>query len=89
MDNQILVKNTAEYRVESENDISALRTKLLSQATEAGGDLTAFSYKMCPIKDKGQVVGEYFVVKATITLEQDIKEPIGYWYNIDFVGGRE
>ena len=68
---EYLLKVTNVYRVETEHDALELREQLRHNS---GGDLTAFSYTVKEIKQKGEVVGSYLVCKATIAFNAE-KEP--------------
>lgn len=63
------VQNT--YRVESEADAIKLKEDL---RINSGGKLTAFAYGVKFIKQKGEIIGEYWVCKATIEFNAE-KEP--------------
>ena len=67
------LKTTNVYRVPTVEDALALRKYLESTCT---GELTAFSYKTKAIKAKGEIVEEYQLVNATITID-DEKDPEG------------
>ena len=63
------VQNT--YRVETESDALKLKEEL--QKT-SGGNLIAFQYAVKYIKQKQEIIGEYWVCKATIEFNAE-KEP--------------
>lgn len=66
-----LLKVTNTYRVPTVADALALREEL--SKTECG-ELTAFSYTTKYIKQKGEIIEEYQVCKATIEFASE-KEP--------------
>lgn len=67
------LKTTNVYRVPTVEDALALRKHLERTCI---GELTSFSYKTKYIKVKGEIVEEYQVVQATITIDSE-KEPEG------------
>lgn len=60
---EYLLKVQNVYRVATEADAIRLKEEL---RTSSGGNLTAFAYAVKYIKQKGEIVGEYWVCKATI-----------------------
>lgn len=67
------LKTTNVYRVPTVEDALRLRKHL---ERECIGELTSFSYKTKYIKAKGEIIEEYQVVTATITIDSE-KEPEG------------
>ena len=67
------LKVTNVYRVPTVEDALRLRKYL---EKECIGELTSFSYKTKYIKAKGEIIEEYQVVTATITVDNE-KEPEG------------
>ena len=67
------LKTTNVYRVPTVEDALRLRKWLEKNCV---GELTSFSYKTKYIKSKGEVIDEYQVVTATITIDNE-KEPEG------------
>ena len=67
------LKTTNVYRVATVEDALALR-KYLEKT--CNGELTSFKYTTKYIKVKGEIVEEYQVVQATITIDNE-KEPEG------------
>ena len=67
------LKVTNVYRVPTVEDALRLRKYL---ERECIGELTSFSYKTKYIKAKGEIIEEYQVVTATITVDNE-KEPEG------------
>lgn len=65
---EYLLKVVNTYRVETEQDALKLREKLRH---ESGGDLTAFSYTVKEVKQKGEVIGSYVVCKATLEFNKE------------------
>ena len=69
--NEYLLKVQNTYRVESESEAIQLKERLRK---ESNGNLTAFAYAVKYIKQKGEIIGEYWVCKATIEFNAE-KEP--------------
>ena len=67
------LKTTNVYRVPTVEDALALRKHLERTCI---GELTSFSYKTKDIKAKGEIIEEYQVVTATITIDNE-KDPEG------------
>lgn len=67
------LKTTTVYRVPTVEDALRLRKHLEKVCV---GELTSFSYKTKYIKVKGEIVEEYQVVTATISID-DEKDPEG------------
>ena len=67
------LKTTNVYRVPTVEDDLALRKHLERTCI---GELTSFSYKTKYIKAKGEIIEEYQVVTATITIDNE-KDPEG------------
>lgn len=71
MRNKYLVSYNVVYRVPSVDDVLELREEL---SNLSNGKLESFSYTEKYIKEKGQVVEEYQLVKAKIVVNNE-KEP--------------
>lgn len=69
--NNYLLKVQNVYRVETEADALKLREELRHNGN---GELTAFAYTVKYIKQKGEVIGEYYVCKATLEFNSE-REP--------------
>ena len=69
-----LLSCTDIYRVDTVAEVEALHEEL---STDVNFTLAAFSYKTKPIKEKGEVVGEYQVVTAKKVFNAE-KEPDNY-----------
>ena len=67
------LKTTNVYRVPTVEDALALRKHLERTCI---GELTSFSYKTKYITAKGEIIEEYQVVTATITIDNE-KDPEG------------
>ena len=67
------LKTTNVYRVPTVEDALRLRKWLEKNCI---GELTSFSYKTKYIKSKGEIVDEYQVVTATVSIDNE-KEPEG------------
>ena len=67
------LKTTSTYRVPTVEDVLALR-KHLERNCE--GELTSFKYATKYIKAKGEIIEEYQVVTATISIDSE-KDPEG------------
>lgn len=77
-----VIKNTAEYRVETIEDVVKFRQELQEQAQRDGYSLSAFSYTEKLVKAKGEVVDLFYDCKATFTVN-DIKEPTIPIFNVE------
>lgn len=77
-----VIKNTAEYRVETIEDVVAFREELQKQAARDGYSLSAFSYSEKLVKEKGIVVDSFYVVKAVFTVN-DVKEPTLPFFDVE------
>lgn len=77
-----LIKVTNVYRVPTVNAALELREELSNMKY---GELNSFSYTTKPIKEKGEVVDEYQLVKATIVFnnEKDPDSTVDASYDID------
>lgn len=69
-----LLSCTDVYRVDTVAEVEALHEEL---STDVNFTLAAFSYKTKPIKEKGEIVGEYQVVTAKKVFNAE-KEPDNY-----------
>lgn len=67
------LKSTNVYRVPTVEDALRLRKWLEKNCV---GELTSFTYTTKYIKQKGEIVEEYQLVKATITIDNE-KDPEG------------
>lgn len=67
------LKSTNVYRVPTVEDALRLRKWLEKTCV---GELTSFTYMTKYIKQKGEIVEEYQLVKATITIDNE-KNPEG------------
>ena len=72
MEYLLKVQNT--YRVTSEAEAIELKERLRKNS---GGNLTAFAYAVKYIKQKGEIIGEYWICKATIEFNTE-REPERY-----------
>lgn len=68
---EYLLKVQNVYRVATEADAIRLKENL---RTSSGGNLIAFSYSVKYVKSKGEIIGEYWICKATIEFNPE-KEP--------------
>lgn len=78
-----LINNVLTFRVPTVEDALRLREDL--QNTKYA-ELVNFSYKTKPIKEKGEIVDEYQLVKATLSFNEE-KEPsqeISVKYEMEF-----
>ena len=78
-----LLKTVNSYRVATVQDALALREEL----SQLGyGELVSFTYTTKTIKQKGEIVEEYQVVKATIefNLEKEPDSMVDVSYGIEF-----
>ena len=68
---EYLLKVQNVYRVATEQEALNLRERLRD---EANGTLIAFSYAVKYVKQKGEIIDEYYVCKATLEFNAE-KEP--------------
>lgn len=68
---EYLLKVQNVYRVATEQEALDLRERLRN---ETNGTLTAFAYNVKYVKAKGEIIGEYYVCKATIEFNTE-REP--------------
>lgn len=78
-----LIKNTAEYRIETIEDVKKFHQELLEQAEADGYFLTNFSWTEKFIKESKEIIGSYFQVKATFQFN-DLKKPDKAWSEAAF-----
>ena len=78
---EYLLKVTNTYRVSTVQDALNLREAL---SKNSGGELTAFSYTTKYIKEKGQIVDEYQVCKATLEFnkEKEVEHKVEITYEV-------
>lgn len=78
-----LLNNTLAYRVPTVEDALELREELQNNEY---GELINFSYTTKYIKEKGQVVEEYQVVKAKMQFneEKDPEQHVDVTYGMEF-----
>lgn len=81
-----VLKNVTEYRVDSMPEVEDFHKKLQKQAAENGYTLTAFSWTERAVKEKGEVVDTYYVVKATFVFNT-AKEPENPFFKVEFPQG--
>lgn len=78
-----LINDVTTYRVETVKDVEKLHEELLA---DSSFELTAFSYTTKYIKEKGEIIDEYQIVKAKKVFNNE-KEPesmIDVKYGVDF-----
>lgn len=75
-----LLKVTNTYRVPNEAAALALREEL---ANLPNGELTAFSYTQKLVKQKGEIVDEYLVCKATLEFQKEKDADTNYTATYD------
>ena len=78
-----VLKNTTEYRVDTMSDVEEFHKKLQEEANENGYNLTGFSWTKKEVIASGEVVDEYFVVKA-VNVFNEAKEPENPFLNVEF-----
>lgn len=76
MVSKFLLKTTEEYWLSDLITVESFHKELQQDAIDQGYQLTAFAYTEKPIKEEKEVVGSYFIVKATKVFD-DAKEPEG------------
>ena len=78
-----LLDTVVTYRVATVEDVKKLHAEMQSNSSYS---LVAFSYKTKEIKEKGEVVDEYQVVTAKLSVNSE-KDPLNS--NIDMYIGSE
>ena len=78
-----VLKNTAEYRLETLSEIETFHQKLQKEASDNGYTLTSFSWTKKEVKSGGEVIDEYFVVK-TVNVFNEAKEPENPFLKVEF-----
>lgn len=79
-----LIKSVNTFRLERLEDVEAFHKKLQEDALKDGYQLTDFKYSVKPLKEDGEVIGEYFVTTYSIVLD-DAKDPSYAWNDVEFV----
>lgn len=69
-----LIKNTAEYRLETIEDVKQFEQKMREEAQQGDYTVSNFSYAEKQVKAKGEIIETYFQVKVTTTFNT-LKEP--------------
>lgn len=85
---KFLVKNTAEYRFETFEDVEAFHKECLEKANKDNYQLNSFSWTEKTEKEKGEVVGIYYLVKV-VSIFNELKEPTNPFYSVEFPKGNE
>ena len=78
-----VLKNTAEYRVDTMAEVEDFHKKLQTLAADDGYTLSSFSWTKKEIKSQGEVVDEYFIVKVQ-NVFNDAKEPENPFLKVEF-----
>ena len=78
-----VLKNTAEYRVDTMAEVEDFNKKLQTDAAENGYTLSSFSWVKKEVKSGGEVIDEYFIVKAS-NVFNDAKEPENAFLKVEF-----
>ena len=71
-----MLKVTAEYRAESEEEAKQMNEDFKSEAKEKGYVLNSFAYTKKEKKSKGEVIGDGYLVKV-------VKVYGGFWDGLD------
>lgn len=71
-----ILKEIIEYRVESEEEAKELNSILKDKSNKEGAILTSFSYTKKEKKQKGEIIDDGYLVKAT-------KLYGGFWDGLD------
>lgn len=71
------------YRVPTVEDALELRDELSKMS---GCELVSFQYASKPIKEKGEIIGEYQVVKAKLQFntEKEPEQDVNVSYEVEF-----
>lgn len=78
-----LIKNTAEIRVEDEDEANALHKEYEDFAREAGYILNSWSQTLRTKKQSGEIVDSWYICKVVLIFN-DAKDPDIPLKNIDF-----
>ena len=78
-----VLKNTAEYRVDTMAEVEDFHKQLQYEANENGYNLTSFSWTKKEVKSGGEVVDEFFTVKV-VNVFNEAKEPENPFLKVDF-----
>lgn len=69
-----IIKTTEEFWLADRDSVNRFHKELLSDAVLQGYQLASFAYTEKPVKESGEIVDSYFIVKATKVFD-DAKEP--------------
>lgn len=69
-----LLKTTEEFRLFSLEDVKDFHKSLEQDAADQGYTLSSFTWTLKEVKEKGEVIDDYYVVKATKFFD-DAKAP--------------
>ena len=78
-----LIKATNEFRVETMDDVENFHKKLQNMALDGDFTLTGFSWKSQEKKQGGEIIDEWFVVKATFVFN-DAKDPENLFTDVEY-----
>lgn len=78
-----VLKNTAEYRVDTMSDVEDFHKRLQEEANENGYNLTGFSWTKKEVKASGEIVDEYYICKV-INVFNEAKEPENPFLRVEF-----
>lgn len=78
-----LIKSTNEMRVETMDDVERFHKELQEVARKDGFTLSSFSWSERVEKEKGEVIGVYYLVKYTYVFN-DLKNPENPFFEVNF-----
>ena len=78
-----LIKSQNEFRLETMSDVEEFHKELQKEAENGGYTLTNFSWAEKAIKEKGEIVENYFQVKATFVFNT-LKEPENPFTKVEY-----
>ena len=80
---KFLLKTTEEYRLETLEDVKSFHEQLKNDEIEQGYHLASFSWTEKDVKEQGEVVDSYYIVKAK-KLFQEAKNAMVVLNKIDY-----
>jgi hypothetical protein len=72
-----LLKTTEEYRLETLDEVVSFRKWLYQDGSSQGYDINSFGYVEKAIKEKGEYIDSYYVVKVQKKFD-DEKDPVNF-----------
>lgn len=79
-----LIKSTNVVRFERLEDVEEFHKQLKQRAIDGDYELTDFKYSVKFVKEKGEIIQEFYVVTYSNTLD-DVKEPSYDHTDVEYV----